>query len=92
MVQHGCVCSECKRQGWDFGAQYYRRAGVVDLGLFRNFNFTERIRLQFRAEATNAFNFVNLNNPTTGQNSATFGQIRSARAMRQLQFGLRLSF
>jgi carboxypeptidase family protein len=64
----------------------------VDLGLFRNFNFTERIKLQFRAEATNAFNIVNLSNPTTGQNSSTFGQIRTARAMRQVQLGLRLSF
>jgi hypothetical protein len=64
----------------------------VDLGLFRNFNFTERIKLQFRAEATNAFNIVNLSNPTTGQNSNTFGQIRTARAMRQVQLGLRLSF
>nr|MDQ3009513.1 TonB-dependent receptor [Acidobacteriota bacterium] len=64
----------------------------VDLGLFRDFRFTERFKLQFRAEATNAFNIVNLSNPTTGQNSATFGQIRTARPMRQVQLGLRLSF
>jgi hypothetical protein len=64
----------------------------VDLGLFRDFRFTERFKLQFRAEATNAFNLVNLSNPTTAQNSSTFGQIRTARPMRQVQLGLRLSF
>jgi hypothetical protein len=64
----------------------------VDLGLFRDFRITERFKLQFRAEATNALNIVNLSNPTTGQNSATFGQIRTARPMRQVQLGLRLSF
>jgi hypothetical protein len=64
----------------------------VDLGLFRDFRFTERIKLQFRAEATNAFNLVNLSQPATSQNSSTFGQIRTARPMRQIQLGLRLSF
>ncbi|MGH9769618.1 MAG: carboxypeptidase regulatory-like domain-containing protein, partial [Blastocatellia bacterium] len=46
----------------------------VDLGVFRDFNFTERFKLQFRAEATNAFNLVNLNNPTTSRNSSQFGR------------------
>ncbi len=64
----------------------------VDLGIFRDFNFTERFKLQFRAEATNALNIVNLNNPVTGRNSAQFGQIRDARTMREVQLGLRLTF
>lgn len=38
----------------------------VDLSLFRTFEVRDRLRLQFRAEAFNAFNFVNLGN---GQDS-----------------------
>ncbi len=64
----------------------------VDVGLFRSFSFTEQVKLQFRAEATNFFNIVSLSNPVTGRNSGTFGQIRTARPMRQFQFGLRLTF
>ncbi|MGH9767619.1 MAG: carboxypeptidase regulatory-like domain-containing protein, partial [Blastocatellia bacterium] len=64
----------------------------VDLGIFRDFSFTERFKLQFRAEATNAFNLVNLNNPTTSRNSSQFGRITTARTMREMQLGLRLTF
>jgi hypothetical protein len=64
----------------------------VDLGIFRDFNLTERFKLQFRAEATNAFNIVNLNSPVTGRSSGQFGQIRDARTMREIQLGLRLTF
>jgi hypothetical protein len=62
-----------------------------DLGLFREFRFDEKRRLQFRCEATNGFNLVNLSNPGTGaNNAATFGRITTARPMRQVQLGLRL--
>jgi len=48
---------------------------------------------QFRIEATNVFNIVNLNNPGLNLSaSATFGKIRSARNMRQIQLGARVSF
>jgi len=62
-----------------------------DLGLFREFRFDEKRRLQFRCEATNGFNLVNLSNPGTGSNNAAnFGRITTARPMRQVQLGLRL--
>jgi hypothetical protein len=64
----------------------------VDLGMFRNFKFRERFNLQARGEFTNAFNFVNLSNPTLTLSSAAFGTIRSAGSMRQVQLGLRLTF
>jgi hypothetical protein len=65
----------------------------VDLGLFRDFRLPRGTTLQLRAEATNAFNIVNLSNPGTGFNApATFGKIRSARDMRRIQLGARLSF
>ena len=38
-------------------------------------------------------NFVNLNNPDTGlNNAATFGRIRTARDMRRMVVGGRVSF
>ena len=53
-------------------------------------------KLTFRAEATNAFNIVNLGQPgasvPSGATSTTFGVIRSARAMRQVQLGVRWTF
>ena len=65
----------------------------VDMTLARSFRITEGMRIQFRAEATNAFNIVNLSNPERGANNATnFGRILSARPMRQVQLGLKLTF
>jgi hypothetical protein len=64
----------------------------VDLGMFRNFKYKERINLQARGEFTNAFNMVNLSGPTGTLSSAAFGTIRSAGAMRNVQLGLRLTF
>lgn len=65
----------------------------VDLGLFRDITLGGRTVLQLGAEGTNVFNIVNLSNP--GENvsaPATFGKIRSARDMRRIQLGARLSF
>jgi hypothetical protein len=70
---------------------------TVDLALSRDFSLTERVKLRFRAEATNAFNHVNLGQPgnsvpANGSTSATFGVITSASPMRKMQFGLGLTF
>ena len=66
---------------------------TVDLGLFRDFPLMRQTVLQIRMEATNVFNFVNLQNPGTGLNApATFGKIRTARDMRRIQLGARFSF
>jgi hypothetical protein len=65
----------------------------VDMGIFREFSITESKRLQFRAEATNAFNMVNLSSPGTNANSpSTFGIITTANPMRQVQLGLRFQY
>jgi hypothetical protein len=68
----------------------------VDLAISREFRLTERFRLKFRAEGTNAFNMVSWEAPdasvSSGASSTTFGVIRSAKAMRRLQFGLRLTY
>ena len=66
---------------------------AVDLGLFRDFGLGGRTMVQFRLEATNVLNIVNLQNPGTNLNApATFGKIRSARDMRRIQLGARFSF
>jgi Carboxypeptidase regulatory-like domain len=64
----------------------------IDLGLFRDIPLRGRTQLQFRAEATNVFNIVNLGNPGTTLGTATFGKIRGAGTMRRIQLGARLSF
>jgi hypothetical protein len=66
---------------------------LIDLGVFRDMRLVGQARLQVRLEATNVFNIVNLNNPGATLNApATFGKIRSARDMRQIQLGARISF
>ena len=65
---------------------------IIDLGLYRAFQIGEKLNLQFRAEASNAFNLVNLSNPNTTVGNANFGRITSAREMRQISLGFRLSF
>ena len=68
---------------------------VIDLAVSRDFRLPLG-KLTFRAEATNAFNIVNYGQPgasvPSGTTSTTFGVIRSARTMRQVQLGLRWTF
>ncbi len=64
----------------------------VDMTIARTFRLREKITLQFRGEATNALNLVNLQNPATGSSAATFGKITTARPMRNAQLGLKLVF
>jgi hypothetical protein len=65
----------------------------VDASIFRDFGVVGRVKFQFRGEATNVFNFVNLNAPgATFSSSSTFGVISAAQPMRILQVGGRLLF
>jgi hypothetical protein len=73
------------------------RLGVSNLGIFRSFNITERINLQFRGEALNWTNTPGLNNPNSNVSSpANFMAITAAQTglqpQRSMRFGLRLSF
>jgi hypothetical protein len=73
-----------------------------DFSMYKNFQVTEQVRLQFRAEAFNATNTPYFGEPTgigfTGQNTlipdaARMGEIRAIRSpMRIMQFGLKLHF
>ena len=66
----------------------------VDLGILRDIRVGEKVTLQFRGEATNAFNLVSLNNPsgTTLTTASSFGKITSAASPRIIQVGARLTF
>jgi hypothetical protein len=64
----------------------------VDASLFRDFTFYERVKFQFRGEATNVFNLVSLGAPNGTLNSGSFGTITGGSPMRILQVGGRLLF
>jgi len=63
----------------------------VDLSLHKDFSFTERIKLQFRADFINAFNHVQFNAPNVTIGS-TMGQITSAQPPRNIQLALKLYY
>jgi hypothetical protein len=63
----------------------------VDAGLFKNFRFKESGTVQFRCEMFNAFNHVNISNPTTSW-GLNLGRIVSDRGPRIMQLGLKLQF
>ncbi len=64
-----------------------------DFSIFKNFAFTDRVSLQFRAEAFNLWNHTQFNNPNNNIELTTQGgRIFSARDPRIGQFGLKLYF
>ena len=72
-----------------------RAPGLVNLDLLiaRNFQITERFRLEFRSEMYNTTNSVQLGRPNVQTNAAQAGRITTTQIPnRQVQFGLRLVF
>jgi len=72
---------------------------TLDTSVFKNFDFSERSQLQFRAELFNLLNHANFGEPltsiftTAGAPNGAAGQITATRTTaRQIQFGLRYSF
>lgn len=63
----------------------------VDLSLFRNFAFTERWRLQLRAEAVNSFNQVILSG-SGREHQHGAGNFYRGSAASDFQFGLKLTY
>lgn len=81
---------------------YLRGPGTenVDLSVIKNFPLGERFRLQFRAEAYNAFNHTQFAgfdttarfDPQGRQVNMNLSQFNSSRPPRQMQFALRFVF
>jgi hypothetical protein len=75
---------------------YLRADGTnnFDLSLFKNYQITERFRVQFRAESFNALNHVQFGGPATGVTNTAFGTITGEKGhgQRQWTFGLKLMF
>ncbi|MDX2031167.1 MAG: carboxypeptidase-like regulatory domain-containing protein [Blastocatellia bacterium] len=65
-----------------------------DLSLFKNYQLTEKFRIQFRAESFNALNHVQFGGPATGVTNTAFGTITGEKGhgQRQWTFGLKLMF
>lgn len=65
----------------------------VDMTLSKYFAITERIRMQFRAEAYNLTNTPYFANPNVQVGNANFGRITAvSNSSRQMQMALRLTF
>ena len=73
-----------------------RLAGMnnFDIGVAKSFPLPwEGHRIQFRAEAYNAFNNVNFIQPSLAlYNPSTFGEYQSTMPPREMQFALRYEF
>ena len=72
---------------------------IWDLSLFKNFSFSEKAGLQFRAEAFNVFNHTNFTGINTtvrfdsaGRPTGGYGAVNAAGPGRVLSFGLKLLF
>jgi len=71
---------------------------AADISLFKTLALTDKVKLQFRAEAFNILNRVNFQLPGANFafnhriNSSTFGKSGGTFNPRNLQFGLKLSF
>jgi len=75
-----------------------------NVGLFKSFNLTEKMRMKFEARAMNAFNHLNPGNPSTDiSDTQGVGRITDVRTMfnssaaggngeRHIQLGLRFEF
>ena len=63
-----------------------------DISLQKNFQITERFKLQFRSDFLNAFNAVNLAAPNADINTPTTGVINFSQTARNIQFALKLYY
>ncbi len=75
----------------------FRNQGItlLDFSLIKNFDFGERTKLQFRAEAINALNKAHFSGPVLNPRDANFGRVTSTSSPtlpREYQLGLRLVF
>jgi hypothetical protein len=65
-----------------------------DLSLYKTFSFTERWKLQLRAEAVDALNHAHFGGPNTGPTNTLFGQVTNTiwSEQRKITVAARLTF
>jgi Carboxypeptidase regulatory-like domain len=63
-----------------------------NIAMYKQFRFTERARLEFRAESFNTFNHTQFTSPSGTLTSGAFGQITGTYQPRIFQLGLKLLF
>lgn len=70
------------------------RVNNLDLGIYKNFQFLERFKLQYRFEAYNALNHARFPAPNTNPTSASFGVVSPSEQnnARLVQMALKLYF
>ncbi|MGH9672826.1 MAG: TonB-dependent receptor domain-containing protein [Bryobacteraceae bacterium] len=64
----------------------------VDFCLAKNFNITERVRLQVRTDMFNSINHTNFTGIDTNSESANFGRLTGTAGAREIQLGARFVF
>ena len=82
---------------WHGTASLARAIYSWETSLFKTIRITERVKMEFRAEAFNVLNHTNFQLPGAGAtnnrtNSGSFGQAGGTFNPRNLQFGLKLAF
>jgi hypothetical protein len=100
-----CFVQPLAGQFGNSGRNIIRGPGINnwDMGLGKDFKFTERVAFQFRAEAFNLFNHAqygydpftatNISAPVSNNpNNSGFGQVIAARPGRILQLGGKITF
>ena len=65
---------------------------LFNTALYKTFSITEKVHLEFRAEAFNTFNHTNPQNPNTTLSSSNYGKVTGAYDPRFLEFAARLKF
>ena len=100
----GIFSTPCLGCAGDLGRNTFVGPGqwYADMSLIKNFQITERVGLQFRAESFNIFNHTNFVLAEPGQAAletthnqfpiGNFGQAGGTLNPRNLQFGLKVSF
>jgi hypothetical protein len=63
-----------------------------DMGMYKDFKFAEKRKLQFRAEFFNIFNHTNFSGISTTYGSGNFGAVTSALDPRIVEFSARIQY
>ena len=77
--------------------RFFHAPGInnFDIGIHKDTQIREGLRVQFRAELFNAFNHAQFNAPNgrySASTSSQFGRVNSARRGRVGQFGIKIMF